>query len=76
MGRKRGIYAGWFVEIPPELKAEFQRLYPGRRSMKVFTIAFVSWAIRVKPDLATLEKAWVKGESNEGGLSGQQESGD
>lgn len=54
--RKRRPYAGWFVEVPRDLKEEFQRLYPGRAAMKKLTVAFIKWAIRMKPDLDTLEK--------------------
>ena len=62
MGRKRGIYAGWYAEIPKELKQRFQELYPGRRSVRLFTIAFVSWAVRVRPDLDALVVKWANGE--------------
>jgi hypothetical protein len=58
--RKRGDSAGWFAEIPRELKQEFTRLYPRRRDIKLFTVAFVSWAIRVKPDIRAfaLREGW------------------
>lgn len=57
--RKRGVHATWFAEIPVELKAEFVRLYPGRRSIRLLTVAFVTWAVRHKPDLETLAEKYV-----------------
>lgn len=59
MTRKRGIYAGWFAEIPKELKEEFTRIYPGRKSIRLFTVAFVSWAIRHRPDIEALHRKWA-----------------
>ena len=38
-------YAGWFVEIEPELKEEFKAYYPGRAAMKRLTINAVKTAI-------------------------------
>lgn len=86
MTRKRGIYAGWFAEIPKELKEEFTKIYPGRKSIRLFTVAFVSWAIRHRPDIEALHRKWAteaqsnadksaegkKGESTEG--SGDSEA--
>lgn len=43
--------AGWFVEVPRDLKKEFELLYPGRSAKKKLTIAMIRWAIRVRPDL-------------------------
>lgn len=63
--RKRGSYATWFAEIPVELKQQFQEIYPGRRSMKLFTVAFVTWAIRHRPDLEALSKRWVNEKKEE-----------
>lgn len=59
--RKRGDYAGWFAEIPRELKEQFTSMYPNRRDIKLFTVAFVSWAVRVKPDIHAfaLKEGWV-----------------
>lgn len=57
--------AGWFAEIPKDLKAEFSALYPGRSNVRRFTIAFVSWAIREKLPLETLEKKLKGGLNNQ-----------
>lgn len=57
--RKRGYYAGWYAEIPRELKEEFVRIYPGRRSIRLFTVAFVSWAIKHRPDIEALNRKWT-----------------
>lgn len=56
--RKRGVYAAWFAEIPVDLKAKFTVLYPGRRNIKLLTVAFVSWAIKRKPNIEALAKKW------------------
>ena len=42
---------GWYVQVPPELKAEFQKLYPGRSAMRKLTIAAIEWAIKVRPTI-------------------------
>lgn len=41
--------AGWFVEVPKELKDEFKRIYPGRRQMKLLTLAAIQYALRERP---------------------------
>lgn len=41
--------SGWFVEIPTEMKEEFKRLYPGRRQMKLLTLAAIRYAIEQRP---------------------------
>ncbi len=43
--------SGWFVEVPTELKIEFERLYPGRSKKRKLTIAFIRWAIEQHPRL-------------------------
>ncbi len=38
--------AGWFVEVPPELKEEFKAYYPGRSAMTRVTIIAIKMAIK------------------------------
>lgn len=47
-------HAGWFAEIPRELKEDFCSIYPGRSNIRKFTIACVTWAIRYRPNINTL----------------------
>jgi len=55
--------SGWFVEVPKELKEEFRRAYPGRRQMKLLTLAAIEYALRERPtNLATIP---TKGDSNQ-----------
>ncbi len=55
--RRRGVYSGWYAEIPTPLKEEFDRLYPGRKAKRLLTIAFIKWAIKMRPDLELLVAA-------------------
>jgi hypothetical protein len=43
--------AGWFVTIPPELKAKFKAAYPHRRQMRKLTMLAIQWAIKKRPVL-------------------------
>ena len=43
--------AGWFVEIPAELKEQFRRVYPRRAQMRKITIIAIQYALRRRPPL-------------------------
>lgn len=43
---KKKRRAGWFVEIDPELKAEFKKYFPGRSAMSRVTTSAIKQAIK------------------------------
>lgn len=43
---KKKRKAGWFVEVDPELKAQFKAYFPGRSAMTKVTVAAIKRAIR------------------------------
>jgi hypothetical protein len=40
---------GWFVEVPRELRDQFDKLYPGRRNKKILTLTAIKCAIERNP---------------------------
>ncbi len=59
--------SGWFVEIPTELKREFEMLYPGRRVKKRLTMAAIRWAIKERPTLDANTTSRTRSETDTGG---------
>lgn len=44
-------HAGWFVEVPVELKKEFERCFPGRAAKRKLTIAAIRKAIQLRAEI-------------------------
>lgn len=60
--------SGWFVEVPTDLKKEFQSLYRGRAAMRKLTVAAIRWAINERPNL---QPRGTDGEMQRGDRSGE-----
>lgn len=43
-------HSGWFVEVPKELKLEFEQCYSGRAAKRRLTIAAIKRAIEIRKE--------------------------